>query len=67
MILITNKQQMTKQELQRKIARQQAQHDRLFKAATPTTIKKCTRLTFARNTLYKHLDHSRVYYTHVKL
>ena len=58
---------MTKQDLQRKIARQQAQQDRLFKAAKPATIKKCTRLTFARNTLQKYIDHSRVYYTHVKL
>ena len=58
---------MTKQELQRKIARQQAQQDKLFKAAKPTTIKKCTRLTFARNTLQKYIDHTRVYYTHVKL
>lgn len=58
---------MTKQNLQRKIARQQAQQDRLFKAAKPATIKKCTRLTFARNTLQKYIDHSRVYYTHAKL
>ena len=58
---------MTKQQLQRKIAKQQTLHDKLYKAAKSTTIKKSTRITFARHTLYNNIDHSQAYYTHVKL
>jgi len=57
---------MNTEQLKRKIARQQAQQDNLFKRQVPTTFKKRTRITYSRNTLWLPINHARTYYTHVK-
>lgn len=57
----------TYNQLKQKIERQQAKHDKMFSNPKINSIKKCTRITYARHSQWSGINHSRVYYTHVKL
>lgn len=53
-------------KLKRKLARQAKQTERLM-GGYQLTQKKATRVTFARQALWHHIDTTKVYYSHTKL